>query len=116
MKNFKKIFRIVVIALIASACTTNNNNSSVQTEQNKRDTVYIQAMTFHPDTIMINKGDTIVWINNGIVAHDISRYPDKVWHSDTIEPHQTFEKVFDDSTSYFCSIHPTMKGLVLMND
>lgn len=102
------------MVLLASSCST-NNNSKVQPEQSKRDTVIIQAMKFQPDTIMINEGDTIVWINKGIVAHDISKYPDKTWHSDTIEPQQTFEKVFDDSTSYFCSIHPTMKGLIMIN-
>lgn len=76
------------------------------------DTVTIAGMKFKPGEIIVPKGKKVVFINNDIVTHDVSHFPDKSWTSGPLDPGKSWEKTFDDSTTYFCSIHPTMLGKV----
>ncbi|MCO5285353.1 MAG: plastocyanin/azurin family copper-binding protein [Chitinophagaceae bacterium] len=114
----KKFFQIVAVCfsgcLILAGCNNGSNSSTVENSGPQRDTVIIKLMAFTPDTLTVNKGDTVVWINQDIVAHDVSHFPDRAWHSDTLNPQNVFVKVIDDSSSYFCSIHPTMRATVLL--
>ncbi|MCO6497337.1 MAG: hypothetical protein J5I50_06710 [Chitinophagaceae bacterium] len=112
----KKLIESVIVfaGVIAILMSCNGNADTVKNTGPQRDTVIIKLMAFNPDTLSVNVGDTIVWINQDIVAHDISHFPDRAWHSDTLNPKDVFVKVIDDSSSYFCSIHPTMRGLVTL--
>lgn len=112
-KGIKKIIQLGFMIFILASCS-NNGDQQGQSAANKMDTVIIKAMTFHPDTLTVKKGDTVIWINQDIVAHDVSHFPDRSWHSDTLQPKDSFQKVIEDSVGYFCSIHPTMKGVVLV--
>ena len=91
------------------------NSNSNQSTTPKVDTVVINMMKFTPENIHVNKGDTIVWINKGIVAHDVTEFPDKTWTSDTIDRGATWKMKVDKGFDYFCSIHITMKGKVTVN-
>src|SRR5574338_1101754 len=112
MKTIKSILSLLIILQVFQDCSNNNKEQQNRPLINKRDTITIQMMAFHPDTLSIFSGDTIVWINKDLVAHDISNFPDREWHSDTIQPQNSFEKIFSDDANYFCSIHPTMKGII----
>lgn len=79
-----------------------------------RDTVIISGMKFHPAELYVNKWDTVVWINRDMVKHDVTAFPGKEWTSDTLAPDQSWEKEAADSFTYFCSIHATMKGKVII--
>lgn len=104
-----------MIALAVASCTSPGGQSNnQQAPQPGKDTVYIAGMKFKPAQLWINQWDTVVWINNDIVAHDVTEYPDKTWSSDSIQPGQSWEKVFGDSVDYFCSIHPTMRGSIMI--
>lgn len=94
------------IMFLASCNSTGNEVTPVA------DTVIISGMKFHPDVLHINKWDTVVWINNDIVSHDVTEFPQKEWTSDTIPPGHSWKKVMGVSTDYFCSIHPTMKAKI----
>jgi plastocyanin len=78
------------------------------------DTVIISGMQFHPSELYINKGDTILWINRDMVNHDVTGLPGKSWTSDTLYPGSNWELSPYENTDYFCSIHPTMKGKVII--
>ena len=98
--------------------TTSCKDKQVKDVQEKEvasmaiDTVVIEGMQFNPSEVYINKGDKIVWINKGIVTHDVSQDPDKSWTSGNLEVGKTFEMSPEGDFDYFCSIHPTMKGKV----
>lgn len=79
------------------------------------DTVVIHMMKFNPAIAHVKKGDTLVWINRDIVSHNVTQYPDTAWASDTIATDHVWKKAMDDNFEYFCSIHPTMKGKVIVN-
>ncbi len=78
------------------------------------DTVYISMMKFRPEVLRVNKSDTVVWVNQDLVKHDVSAYPDGEWTSGPIPAGSSWKMVVSDSLSYFCSIHPTMKGKIKM--
>ncbi len=105
----------------ASNKNTNAATSVVKTNthQNSKiaapaiDTVVITMMKFEPATLKVHAGDTVVWINKGVVAHDVTE-DNNAWRSGTgnIHPGETYKHVVNKSFTYHCSIHPTMKGSV----
>lgn len=92
-------------------CNSSGNESTPGT-----DTVFISQMKFQPEELYINKWDTIVWINNDIVSHDVTEFPQKEWTSDTIAPGESWKTELGVNTNYFCSIHPTMKGKIIIRE
>ena len=77
-------------------------------------TIVISAMKFNPSELTLQKGDTIVFVNNDLVVHDITQEPDKSWSSSNLSPGQSYKMAVRESTDYYCSIHPTMKGKLLV--
>lgn len=111
MKHLMRFYGVwmgCIILLLGCNSGAGPENQAITSPQ--KDTIIIKMMAFQPADITVNAGDTIVWINEDIVAHDVSHWPDKSWHSDTLQPHDSFVKIIEDSSTYFCSIHPTMKA------
>ena len=71
-------------------------------------------MQFNPAELTLQKGDTVVFINNDLVVHDITQEPDKTWTSSNLSPGQSYKMAVGVSTDYYCSIHPTMKGKLIV--
>lgn len=91
-----------------------NNTGGKAGIVHKTDTVIIQNMEFQPANLKINKGDTVVWINKGIVAHNVTEDTAHTWTSGDINVGSSWKKVVDSSFHYECSIHPTMKASVVV--
>ena len=71
-------------AVIFSLCSVFLLNScDTETEKiiPKVHIVEIKQMKFQPAELIVQKGDTVVWINNDIVAHDVTEEPSKAWTS-----------------------------------
>jgi plastocyanin len=76
--------------------------------------VEIRQMKFVPAEIKVSKGDTIAWINNDIVVHDITEEKNKEWSSSALPIGSRWQKVAEKSADYFCSIHVVMKGKIVV--
>lgn len=100
---------------VAKTTDTHQVKETVDDAVSKVHTVTIKAMQFHPDQLTINEGDEVVWINEGVVVHDVSQDPDKSWTSGNIEIGKSWKTTPKESFDYFCSIHPTMKGSIKVN-
>jgi plastocyanin len=88
-------------------------DSTSTTQMHKTtDTVIIEGMQFKPKQLTVYKGDTIIWINNDIVAHNVTEDTAQTWTSDSIDIGKTWTMIPSKSFNYLCSIHPTMKGVV----
>ena len=110
-----------------TSCQNETNQPAVQDEPEpqetvqdivtgpKTDTVIIDKMKFIPEKLTINKGDTIVWLNKDFVVHNVTEQPDGM-KSDSIEVGEVFKTVPDHSFDYICSIHPTMKAQIIINE
>jgi plastocyanin len=124
MKNSVAVLGIRVCLLFPIlflfSCSSPNKKSEakqMETEENinKTDTVTISMMKFNPDMLNVSKGDTVVWINKGMVPHTIKSYQDNKFYSDTLAPGQAWKWIANDSASYFCTIHPaTMKAKLML--
>ena len=115
-----KVFLLFPILFLFSCSSPNKKSEANQTEAkeniHKVDTVIINMMKFNPEVLNVNKGDTVIWINKGLVAHTVKSYQDNKFYSDTLEPSQTWKWVVIDSAAYYCTIHPTvMKGKLVLN-
>ena len=80
----------------------------------KTHTVEIINMTFQPEVLQVNKGDTVIFVNKDMVAHDATEL-NKVWFSPPLNSGDSWKWVADKSADYYCSIHLVMKGKIYIN-
>jgi plastocyanin len=97
-----------------SCSSPEGNETANEKSAHTTDTVVIKQMQFTPAELSVQKGDTIVWINNDLVAHDITEEKNKAFYSDTLEVGKSWKWVVTDSAAYMCSIHPSMKGKIVL--
>ncbi|HET7179434.1 MAG TPA: plastocyanin/azurin family copper-binding protein [Chryseosolibacter sp.] len=77
-------------------------------------TVEIKQMKFSPAELQVSKGDTVVWVNNDIVAHDVTEESARKWTSSLIPANGSWQMVVSQSSDYYCSIHVVMKGKLVV--
>ena len=78
-------------------------------------TVHIHGFAYVPSKITVTVGTTVHWVNDDSEAHTVSavdRYFDSAGLDTGEYWNQTFTKV--GSVSYFCALHPYMKGVVVV--
>lgn len=100
---------VVASALLgAAACP----GADAQPEP-RRHTVEIRGFEFHPASLTLAPGDTVVWVNRDAVPHTATG-PDGAWDSGSIASGSRWSRVFTapDSSAYTCTFHPTMTGLL----
>jgi plastocyanin len=76
--------------------------------------VEIKQMKFSPAELTVKKGDRVVFVNHDIVTHDITEESTRSWNSSPISTDQTWILVATESVNYYCSIHPVMKGKIIV--
>jgi plastocyanin len=77
-------------------------------------TVEIKEMKFQPAVLAVQPGDTVVFINHDMVAHDVTdEY--KRWTSSPLPAGESWKLVITQTCNYYCSIHQVMKGRLEIN-
>lgn len=102
---------LIILALALESCKPNPIN-----QQAGRDTVILKQMKFNPSLIEIHRGDTVVFINQDLVAHNVTDQTNKEWSSGTIQTGASWETVPAGNVSYYCSIHVVMKGKIVTKE
>jgi len=84
-------------------------------ERPSRVAVSIENYAFTPDPVTVAAGATVVWTNRDEVAHTVVSN-DKLFSSPELEPNASFEFTFTKAGTYayFCTLHPEMKGKVVV--
>jgi plastocyanin len=111
----KKVFRITIFAVIFCF--------SIGLDSCKKDSVlnpgvnevFIQNMSFTPNTITISAGETVTWTNKDNVNHTVtSNTP--LFDSGSLGNGTTFSFTFPSAGTfnYHCSIHAGMTGTVIV--
>jgi plastocyanin len=77
-------------------------------------TVEIKQMKFVPAELMVEEGDTVVWVNNGITMHDVTEQQSHEWSSKELPVGASWTMIAAKSAEYYCSIHVVMKGKLLI--
>lgn len=115
MKNLVVVLGIRVcllfpILFLVSCSSPNKKNPANQSEMkenvHKVDTVTMNMMKFNPEVLDVKMGDTVIWINKGLVAHTVQSFQPGKFYSDTLQPGQMWKWVVKDSAAYYCTIHP----------
>ena len=122
MRNTPKVFRSSIYLIFTLFCLngcTSPGTNDVKNDQNEKnspkvDTVLIKEMKFNPAELHVKLGDTVVWMNDDLVDHNVTSYRDKILFSDTLKVGNSWKWVVTDSAAYYCSIHPTMTGKILI--
>ena len=125
---------IVIILIVAGIFffTLNNNstssinkpsNSGVQNagqvspekSEGQTHTVKIQGFNFIPSSLTIQAGDSVVWINEDSAPHTASA-DNGEFDTDRLAEGESGSYTFTNTGdySYICSIHPSMKGLIIV--
>ncbi len=78
--------------------------------------VGIKDSRYDPTDISIAAGESVTFTNNDGYDHTVTSKDDSPieYNSDTFGEGETFEQTYDEAGSYsfFCKIHPTMRGTV----
>ena len=103
----KRILAILLLVLLIPALTA----TSVSAQQTVD--VSIEGFAFNPASVQVSTGDTVKWTNMDSTDHTVTG---STFNSGIIHTGQSYEFLFTapGSYSYICSIHPYMKGTVIV--
>ena len=113
IKNFSGLIIMFTVIMFFQKCTSpgdhpvNNIGPAVHE-------VIIKDMKFNPAETYIARGDKVVFINKDLVTHDVTEAVNRSWTSKPFVSDSTWSRVFDESADYMCTIHPVMKGKIIV--
>jgi plastocyanin len=107
---------------VTSYSSSNSSNSSSTNSSSSQTSavgnIDIKNMMFTPSQITVQKGGTVTWTNNDSTAHrvvdDLSNVGGPA--SGDIQPGSSYSFKFEKTGSfqYHCSIHPSMRGTIVV--
>jgi amicyanin len=120
---------VLVIVLVTCGCTGTApapaQQAAVQapsTTTQAGNAVTIQNFAFSPATITVPGGTTVTWTNQDSMQHDVVNLATgptaqgAYFKSEILQKGGAYSFTFDTPGTYpyFCSIHPSMKGTVIV--
>lgn len=122
---FAVIFVIVGVILSSTMNYSVAEEAQIQVSIPKGTSVLgceIKSLCYIPDPISVSVGDVVEWTNHDSTTHTVTsgspeNGPDGIIFSDSMHPEEVFAFSFDESGSfsYYCTIHPWMEGLIIVN-
>jgi plastocyanin len=97
-----------------NSCNDKTKKADAKKEVHRLHTVEIKQMKFQPAELVVQKGDTVVWINHDIVPHDVTEESKKAWTSSLMPVGASWSLIVNESAGYYCSIHVIMKGKLVV--
>ena len=88
--------------------------AAIEEKKTTMHSIEMLQMKFYPAELKVKKGDKIVFVNHDIVAHDVTEESKKAWNSSPMSEGQTWILVATETVNYYCSIHPVMKGKIVV--
>lgn len=106
--------QVLAIALIAgiSSCTSPGGRKVAQGPREY--IVEIAQMQFNPAKITVHAGDKVTFVNHDMVTHDVTEDPGKTWSSSQLPVNKSWSMTVSASSDYYCSLHPVMKGKIIV--
>ena len=86
--------------------------------QAKTWTVKIAGMQFEPATVTVARGDTVVWVNDDVVAHTATSSVAGRFDSRAIAPggNWRYQANTPGRYPYACTFHPTMQATLIVKE
>ena len=107
----KGLFILIAVILISGCYSQQTKTSNTERGANE---VIIDNFAFTPQELTINSGTTITWKNNHNVVHTI--VSQNLFESKTLNKGDEFAFTFNTpgEYNYYCSIHPSMRGRIII--
>jgi plastocyanin len=123
MKHFSRRRRVA--ALVATTLAIASTAAVVHTGQaasasvapGMKPAVTISNYSFHPATLTVNKGSTVIWVNKDGDVHTIkSTGGPETFNSPALDSGNQFGFTFHRAGTYHytCSVHPYMHGVIVV--
>lgn len=114
---------LMIIALLIVGCNQQNTTQPIaspstsapaENPEGNNNVVMINHFVFEPSEITIGAGETVAWKHNDNVAHKI--VSEELFESNVMNRGDQFTYTFDKpgEYSYYCSIHPSMTGKIIV--
>jgi plastocyanin len=89
------------------------NDDSTSSKQNR---IEIKDFAFNPQTITVKSGEKVTWINRDEEPHTIVSVGKQFKKSTALDTDQEFTITAGapGTYSYFCSVHPKMTGIIIV--
>ena len=89
------------------------NDASTSNKQNR---IEIKDFAFNPQTITVKSGEKVTWINRDEEPHTIVSVEKQFKKSTALDTDQEFTITAGapGTYSYFCSVHPKMTGIIIV--
>jgi plastocyanin len=107
---------ITGLALGVAACGSDDGGSVTTVGGGgAEERVEIVEFAFSPETLTVPAGTTVIWENSDSVSHTTTS-EDEAWDSDSLASGDEFSFTLDEAGtfSYFCQIHPSMTGSIVV--
>ena len=107
----KKGLFFILILVVLSGCS----NQTTDVKEVKGDTITINHFVFEPKELTVVEGTTVTWLHNDNVAHTI--VSPSLFESSVLNKGDKFTFTFTKKGEYeyYCSIHPSMRGKIIVN-
>jgi len=109
------VMAVVASAWLAAGASAAAASPPAGPDTASRHTVIIEGMRFHPEKIVVRRGERIKWINKDPFPHTVTAAGGR-FDSGTIAPDGSWTYAAGKSGKYdySCTFHPTMKGSVVV--
>lgn len=114
--NKKLIIGVVLLLALAAIYFFYYGNPASAPTQNSEvggTSVTIKGFAFNPSTLTVARGATVTWTNEDSASHDIKSAN---FISPALIRGGSFSYTFDQAGTYdySCGIHPSMKGIIIV--
>ena len=105
------LFAGVAAAMIAGVVRAGEPPVAAASQQ-----VAIYNYKFGPDTLTVPAGTTVTWVNKDEVPHTVMSSDKRFTSSGALDTGDSYSYTFatPGSYEYFCTLHPFMKGKVVV--
>ena len=80
--------------------------------------VGMRNLRFDPEVLRVDKGDEVTWVNRESIQHNVVAREGADFESELLDQDETFSVEADDegTIAYLCTLHPGMKGRIVVED
>jgi len=119
MLKYGILIMVLIGALFVAGCTSqpaaapsaqsapaqSSGQAATQAPTGPTSTILIEQKAFNPSQLTVAVGTTVTWINQDTVSHRVVHQPGKgeteLFHSDRLDPGQSFSYTFTQPGKYF---------------
>ena len=107
------LFAAAALALVAGTVHAGDAPAADAAQQ-----IAIYNYKFSPEVLTIKAGTTVTWTNKDEVPHTVASSDKRFTSSSGLDTGEQYSYTFTTAGSYeyFCTLHPFMKGKVVVTD